>query len=397
MRVACAAGAGGAVTVGADMEGTQDRPHVNPVASAVARCEVRGGRFPISSVELKKLERYPASGMPSSEPPILARGADLDVAILREMYPGRGVSISGIDPRLNANRLAGRLGISRAKVASRLRAWADSGFLRRFDVWPNPFLFGLTGVTFDVRASDRLRKSELFERLALVHGAVGGFELVGEWIAVTFVLPIHEDPARTAALLRGISGVAEVGGGISWGPSSAGRPLSPLDLRIVRVLRRYPTESLAAIARHVGVSTRTITTRYGRLLDEQAVWFVPVLDFRAMAEPVVSLNVLFRTGADREPFARALRRHHPHSIEFVRATFGPVLPDTSGSYFVVVPSAARVEELERWVRESPGVETVEALTLVRLVSFPDTFDRLIDTVNPPPTGRADSSRPRSRI
>ncbi len=307
----------------------------------------------------------------------LPRGVDLDLEMLRVMYASEGVSILGIDPRLNANRVARHLGISRARVASRLRAWAEYGFLARYDVWPNPALFGLTGATFDVRVADRLAKEEVLSRIGLVPGAVGGMDFLGEWLAATFVLPRDGDSRRTSALLRSLAGVAEVGEAIPWARPTSERALTPLEHRIVRVLRRYPTGSLASVARHVGVSTRTITSRYGRLLDERAVWFVPILDFRALAEPVLNLNLGFRAPADREAFARALRRAYPQSLEFRRAQFGPELPETLGSFFVVVRSAARIEELEHWIRSNPTVVSQETLTMKRLYSFPETIDRLL--------------------
>ena len=311
---------------------------------------------------------------PSSTLPPLS---DLDVAIRRAMYTASGVSVFGIDPRLNASRIGRQLGVGRARIAARLRAWADSGFLRRYDVWPNPFLFGLTGVSFDVRVVDRLGKPELFDRIGLLPGAVAGMDFLGEWILATFLVPEADGAAALRKLLAGFAGVAEVGEPIPWVPPPAGRPLSPLEVRIVRVLRRYPTASLASIARHVGVSTRTITTRYGQLLDRQAVWFLPVFDFRALSEPVASLIVQFASGGDRERFGHALRRSHPLSLEVARPAFGPVLPETVGGYFVVGRSAARLEDLEAWVRRSPGVRSFEALTMIDLRAYAPTLDRLL--------------------
>jgi hypothetical protein len=143
------------------------------------------------------------------------------------------------------------------------------------------------------------------------------------------------------------------------------------------VLRARPRDSLSSIARHVGVSTRTITTRYGQLVDDLAVWFVPVLDFRALAQPVVSLSLQLGEDGDRESLFRSLRRAYPQSLEFVRTAFGPVLPDRTAVFFVLCPSAASVEELEAFVRHSPGVAGLEVLTLIRILSFPETFDRLL--------------------
>jgi len=315
--------------------------------------------------------------MRAPDAPTLPHGLDLDIDMLRVMYTSRGVSISGIDPRINANRMARELGVSRARVAARLRAWAEHGFLERYDVWPNPYLFGLTGATFDLRVADRFAKDAVLSRIGLVPGAVGGLDFLGDWLAVTFVLPRDAEASRTAALLRGISGVGEVSEALPWTPPVSEGTMSPLELRIVRVLRAYPTDSLASIARRVGVSTRTITTRYGRLIDEQAVWFVPAFDFRALSEPVVNLNLQFRSGADRDAFGRALRRTYPRSLEFRRTAFGPALPETYGSFFVVERSVARTEELEAWVRSQPGLVSEEALIMKRIFSFPETFDRLI--------------------
>ncbi len=328
--------------------------------------------------------------MRAPDAPSLPHDTDLDIAMLRVMYASRGVSISGIDPRFNANRIAGELGVSRARIAGRLRAWGEYGFIERYDVWPNPYLFDRTGASFDVRVKDRLDKDATLSRIALVPGAVGGLDFLGEWAAVTFVLPRSEEPRRISALLRGIAGVAEVGEAIPWTPPESDRRLSPLELRIVRGLRRYPKGSLAELARHVGVSTRTITARYGRLIDEHAVWFVPVFDFRALREPVLSINLEFRSVTDRSTFGRALGRAFSRTLEFRRTAFGPALPDTYASYFVVAQSAARIDEIESWVRGQSGIVTEETLVMSRILSFPDSFDRLLaegPTEPRPPTGR----------
>jgi DNA-binding Lrp family transcriptional regulator len=310
-------------------------------------------------------------------PSVIPRPADIDIDILREMYRSRGVTVAGVDPRLKANGIAQRLGVSRARVDSRLKEWTRYGLLQRFDVWPNPALFELIGFTIDLRLSDRFRKEEVIERLRLVDGAVGGIDFSGDWISAQFVVASETEARRRTDLLRGLAGIAEVGAPILWARLEPTRGLTPLDLRIVHVLRQYPTHPLSTIARHVGVSTRTITTRYGRLVDDLAVWFVPVLDFRALAQPVVSANVGLSDSASHELVSRAFRKAFPQSLEFVRTGFGPILPERVAVFFALCPSAARVEELEGFLRGLPGVESVEALLMVRIFSFPETFDRLV--------------------
>jgi DNA-binding Lrp family transcriptional regulator len=315
-------------------------------------------------------------------PSVIPRPADIDIDILREMYRSGGVTVAGVDPRLKANRIAQRLKVSRARVDSRLKEWTRYGLLQRFDVWPNPALFGRIGFTVDLRVTDRFRKDEVIDRIGLVDGAVGGIDLAGSWISAQFVVPNEAEARRRTDLLRGLSGIAEVGTPILWARLEPTRGLSPLDLRIVRVLREYPTQPLSTIARHVGVSTRTITTRYGQLVDDLAVWFVPVLDFRALTQPVVSVNVSLSETANHELVSRSFRKTYPQSLEFVRTGFGPILPDRVAVYFALCPSAARVEELEGFLRGLPGVDDVETLLMIRIFSFPETFDRLVPAGRP---------------
>ncbi|HYA54845.1 MAG TPA: winged helix-turn-helix transcriptional regulator [Thermoplasmata archaeon] len=340
--------------------------------------------------------------MARSLPDVIPRPADIDIDILREMYRSRGVTIAGVDPRLKASRIAQRLNVSRARVDSRLKEWMRYGLLQRFDVWPNPALFDLVGFTLDVRLSDRFHKQDLIDRLRLVDGVVGGMEFVGDWMGAQFVVPNEAEAHRRASLVRGLAGVAEVGSPILWARLEPARTLTPLDLRIVRVLRQYPTQPLSVIARHVGVSTRTITTRYGRLVEDLAVWFVPVLDFRALSQPVVSINIRLSDAADHEFLSKAFRKAYPQSLEFVRTGFGPVLPRNVAVFFALIPSAARVEELEGFLRGLPGVQEVESLLMVRIFSFPETFDRLIppavvhrSSSSPDPEGTGKPSRPSS--
>lgn len=311
---------------------------------------------------------------------VIPRPTDIDMDIIREMYHSRAVTVAGMDPRLNATRIAHRLGVSRARVDARMKEWTRYGLLRRFDVWPNPALFHRIGVTMDVRLQDRFEKQEVLSRIRLIDGAVGGGDYVGEWVTIQFVVPSEADAERTAKLLRGISGVAEVGTPIPWIRLEPKRALTPLDLRIIRVLRKYPTERLSAIARHVGISTRTMTTRYGRLVDDLAVWFVPVLDFRALAQPVLAVNLLVKDGADPTLLSHSIRKSFPQSLAFLRAPFGPALPERTRVFFLLIPSTARLEETERTLRSLPGVETSETLIMIRIFSFPETFDRLVAVV-----------------
>jgi DNA-binding Lrp family transcriptional regulator len=301
----------------------------------------------------------------------------IDVDILREMYRGRKVTPTGIDPRLNVSRIAHRLHTSRSRVAHRLRRWSETGFVSRFDVWPNPALFGLHGWTVDVRSTKRLEKAELFRRFAAADGMVGAQEFVGEWSAVQFVGPDEATGRRRLTLIRGLEGVAEVGEPQAWSPLRPQRSLSSLDVKIARALRKNLGASLAEIAQTVGISSRTMTNRYGRLLDDGAVWFVPLFDFTKIPIPVVALSLFLDVGAPQDRVTRTLTKEYPWVLEFGWAGMRPVTTRNVLVFFVTLPSAAGTEALERFASELPGVREVEALVLVRTHAFSGWADELL--------------------
>lgn len=321
-----------------------------------------------------------------SEQPLVLTSLDRD--ILTELYHTGQITIAGWDPRISVSRIARRLRTSRARVAARLKLWERAGLLRGYDVWPNPTLFGLSGGSVDLRLADRLKKPELFRHLGLVDGVVGGMEFVGDWVSVQLVAPDASTLERRVRLLAGLDGVAEVGPLMPWAELEVKRALSPLDVRIIRELRRHPRASLAETAKAVGISARTMTARYGALLDGGLVWYLPGYDFTPLASPIVSLLIQLRSASDRGPALAALRARLPWFLEFGWSGFGPVFTPELLTIFVFAPSAAGVEGLERSAREVPGVVGVESNILVRVFSYPEAFEPMLAALaEPTPSSR----------
>jgi DNA-binding Lrp family transcriptional regulator len=314
----------------------------------------------------------------------------LDIDILREMYREGAVNIAGVDPRLNATQIAQRLHVGRRRVAARLKMWKELGFLRHYDVWVNPALLGARGGWLSLRVDNPRVKPDLFRRLGLVDGVVSALDFLGEWVSVGLLASDDATLARKAALIRNLVGVREVEGPAPWLAPLPKRSLTPLELRIVRALRVQPDATLTAIARRVGVSTRTMTRHYSDLVDDWAVWFVPVFDFTALAPPVVSLNLTLRSGTPPEGLVRTLRKRFPLVLE---SRFLGEIPGSSAEIFlvfVVLPSAARFEDLHHYVETLEGVDAVEPLSMVRMHVFPEWFDRELSGLV------AATSAPRSR-
>jgi DNA-binding Lrp family transcriptional regulator len=304
----------------------------------------------------------------------------LDIDILREMYREGAIDFTGVDPRLNATGIARKLSVRRARVSARLKAWRDSGLLRRYDVWVNPALFGWQGAGVSIRVHHPHAKADLFSRLAALEGAVSGVEFLGEWITFGVVTPDAAALERTLRIIRGLAGVREVDVPVPWRMLPPRRELSSLDIRIVRALRENPTALLSATADRVGISTRTMTRRYANLVENRDVWFHPSFDFRAFSSPVVLLAMTLRPEIDRRSILRRIQTGYPLCLAFRGMPERPG-PDTGGLLGLVMPSsAAHLEEVEQFVASIEGVEELEANVVVRLHSFPDWFDRQLEAL-----------------
>lgn len=322
---------------------------------------------------------------------------ELDFAILQAMYRNGAVNLAGIDPRLNATRVAKTLRIGRSRVAARLRWWRESGFLRKYAVWPNPAHLGWLGAGSSVRVDHPRTKPGLFERLALIDGVVSGLDFVGEWIGVSLVAPDRRAIERRLELIRHFAGVREVDPPQWWRVPEPKQPLTPLELRIVMALRAQPTAALSAIARQVGISTRTMTRRYTRLLEDWSVWFVPVFDFTAFPVPIVAVTAQLREGADGGAVGRVIREHFPLTLGSASSVVGPEwTPGNYALFFVALPSAARLDELQRVTESAEGVVGAESYLLVRVYEFPEWFDHQLKEMAHEP-GRGATGRTARKV
>jgi DNA-binding Lrp family transcriptional regulator len=322
-------------------------------------------------------------GGPRIGPPVAARTLvpePLDLAILREMYRGGAANLAGMDPRLNATRIARNLRTGRARVAARLKLWQDTHFLTRYDVWLNPALFGFQGAWVAIQVASPRVKPELFERIGLIDGVVSGLEYLGDWMSVGFVTPDAASLERTLGLVRGLSGVIGLLPPDVWALPTPRRELSPLDVRIVQALRERPASTLSETARRVGISTKTMTRRYTQLIDDWDVWFVPVFDFRAIAWPVVFVELRLNGAATRDAILRQIRARYFFTLNFESSQVGPQLGSDRHVLVVLPPSAAHLEEVEQFLRSLKGVGDAELTVIVRSRSFPNWFDRHLESL-----------------
>lgn len=295
---------------------------------------------------------------------------ELDAAILREMHRERDVLWGGSDPRVRAPELASRLDVDRSTVWSRLKAWEEDGFLVRQEVVPNPSLFGAGIAGGDIRIDDPAMKPEALERVQLVDGILAGLDLVGPYVILFYALESQEALDRCRRLVGELQDVDAVSMCVPFeAPKSQIEPTDQ-DWRILQALRRSPERPLKEVAKTAEVSTRTLRRRYGKLLEANAVWSFPVLDFSRYRGAVLARFTAILSGpGGTKGLVNACQRELEEmvlwdALEQLAPAAEPEHPWVD--VFCHLPSAGEVEEVRRWLLDRPTVDTVE-------VSFPRSW------------------------
>ena len=301
----------------------------------------------------------------------------LDLKILRETSRGRVMWWGSLDPRVSIREVGRRLRIDPTTVWKRLHRWQIDGFLLGYSVVPNPTLFGARLAGGSVRISDSRAKERFFRDFGLIEGAAFAVDQVGPWVVVMFVFETERGLQRSAGLTRNLPGVTEMEPCIPFHCPKTTMTPSRLDWRILEALRTHPMEDLSQSARTVGVTSKTFTRRYNRLIRDLAVWSVPQLDFtRYRGATVARFLVWLRPQADSHRVLVRLEGRFPSYILLEDQTG---LPDTGSktvrllSLFLQLSSAGEVEDADRVIREVDGVVDVETYFPRRIYVYADWF------------------------
>ncbi len=295
---------------------------------------------------------------------------ELDAAILREMHRERDLLWGGSDPRLGTSEIARRLGVDRTTVWSRLKAWDEDGFLVRQEVVPNPSLFGAGIAGGDIRIDDATSKPDALASLRLVDGVLAGLDLVGPYVIVFYALESQAALDRCTRLVGELPTVDAVSMCVPFEAPTSEIGLTDGDWRILEALRGTPDGPLKEVAEQAGISTRTLRRRYARLLEANAVWSFPVLDFaRYQGAVMARFTAILAESGGTSALVNACQRELEHMVLWdALENLAPAL-DAEHPWvdvFCHLPSAAEVEEVRGWMLALAEVDDVE-------VSFPRSW------------------------
>lgn len=290
---------------------------------------------------------------------------DTDWAIVRDLYRWDTTSFPRGPLRIPLRELADRTGIHRNTVQARLAAMRKAGVLEGTVFEPRPGPLGLE------------RSGYLFTGQGLPDGAgvveaLAGFPAVSAAVLCIGTVFLHlwhaagADVAREAESVRKAIGCALAIEGYHSAKFSAeevaATTLSPSDRRLMLALRRAPSRSMSAVARDLGLSTRTVERRAERLIERGAGAMVPLLR-PGRVEGCVVAQFIPGEGTTAASLANA----------FPDRVIGPFGPQQVPSVMVPLPSLAAIEARRRKAEAVPGVGPLQSLLLQDVV-YPVGFE-----------------------
>lgn len=282
------------------------------------------------------------------------------------MYP-RGIwSYCGIDPRITPAEIAKHVGLRRKAVWARIRQWKRAGIWKDPRVFPNPQLFGLREFQVEMPVADPSEGSAVMDKLERVGGIIDSMIAFSDTeagpsadiVQLVFVAESGREFQRIARLLKRISPTGSL-----FGPAQDILPrctqdLSPIDWRILSALVENPGGSLSQIARLARVTLKTAARRRSALIDSQAVWFIPDIDWSR--HPSIVFNLTCHEAGDMPRVRAALDERFPHSLPMATEYFGSIYDPPRPVVMIRVPahSPGERQKLELELSRLPGVKLV---------------------------------------
>jgi DNA-binding Lrp family transcriptional regulator len=302
----------------------------------------------------------------------------LDWRVYCELYRQTPDPLWGLFPHPSVNAIAKRLGITRGTVWRRLIEWQKIGFLKGFEIIPNPTLLGVGLRTYKVKIPDLSARRHFLEELEYIDGMVSALVQIGADADLVTISDIASARKRREELLTRIEGVASITPGLAmWVPSCA-RNVSLDEWHFISGLRTNPTISLGKLADKLGISAKTASRRYTSLRKDCAILGYAAEDFSKFPGVVAGSGIILNPKADPRPVTLAIENDLPDALELRDMTQAPGGHSSTLAYLQLIRVAPEVDAIS--TLKLPGVARVEKFFPGAEIVYRHWFDERIAEV-----------------
>lgn len=243
-----------------------------------------------------------------------------DIRILRTMgirpfarWPRDG---SGIRPAT----IATHLGEVEQTVRDRITRLESSGVVRGYHLMPNLKHVGLDAESVHWEL-DAAPGDETMARLQAVDGVIAALRFYGPHVCFDLT---HTTPDQRRRRLEVLGHLFEEPHDVLWAHDLAfpdvDRELSTLDWKIIRERRRAARRPATEVAEAVGVTAKTVRTRYDAMREEGSFEEYASIDFAAMSDSAPFILYVWFSPDGPDPMTELLELLEPYRLGHFRAT-----------------------------------------------------------------------------
>ena len=266
-------------------------------------------------------------------------------------------------------QIAAKLGVDEETVRNRVKHLRDIGFLIGYRLVPNPALFGRAFASLRIEFRDRESKQSAIPRLTKMDGVINIVSTYDKSVLVTLLADQLEDFSKLIVGLR-------VDGKISWVPGLGLRTTkfrtTRLDWEIISLLVRDAERKLEEVAKKLKVSTRTVKRRLNMMMQEAAIFVMPIVDLRKTEGISYQLRVQSEQGKKSEVEKSVAARIGNLVFRASDSQNGSVFGFTGAN-------VAEGNEILEWVRNQPRVISVDIVITEKVVQVFDWLESFIQT------------------
>jgi len=234
----------------------------------------------------------------------------LDIGILRELNDPNSIWSF----RESYPRVAKSLGVDVETVRRRFSRMEDYGVIEGLAIVPNPILLGRECMALYFDASDDSGRRAKTESLARLDGIMSVQSFHGGSL---YILLAYPDDSPALEMIATIEAALGARCALSWAKRFPKFELTmaPTDWLILRSLRKDSRRRLDEIAREAGISSRTLNRRMERLVEGDAFFHEPNVNFQRIGRLSFTMLVSYAVGPDKRAVDDLISRMVGDSLE----------------------------------------------------------------------------------
>lgn len=277
-----------------------------------------------------------------------------------------------VDRRKSLRIIAGKLGVDKETVRSRIKRLRSMGFLTGWVAIANPNLFGVKQTVLLFDALSASSKDDLIRKIRLIPGVV----LIGNFLGNSMLVILYHDSEQ--ALKKAVLLISRLSGTENMFRYENAFPkceiaLSRTDWNIIKNLQKNSLRPYGPISNDLGLSSRTVKRRLERLVGAKALLVIPKLDLNAIEGTVANLVVGYANPEQRRKVDERILSHLENRLFRVDLN-----QRTHGFFMLILKNVPQAREISNWMKDLPGVERYRLDLFQERIELWESYHELVE-------------------